>query len=267
MDGFFVEVGCIDGRRFSNTLTFEQRGWKGLCVEAHGDYIDLLKQNRPNSTICHCAAAEVDEDAATFYANKRGSLSTLDKSQEDMFAKAHGHYFTGFVEQQVSKRRLDTLFHEHNIRHIDVLSLDIEGYEVEALQGLDMSWVKPKVLLIESETREHQRKLDRLLLPLGYIKSVKVASNRFYVLEKQMDRCLRGRVMTCQLIHTGNPLDQDPDETLLTQIDTCCILFRPRKIGKRIMRLLYAISYLCRRILHHIARAFTTLLAMDRPKR
>ena len=56
--GFFVEVGCIDGRRFSNTLIFEERGWRGLCVEAHTGYIELLRQNRPNSIVCHCAAGE-----------------------------------------------------------------------------------------------------------------------------------------------------------------------------------------------------------------
>jgi len=33
--GFFVEVGCIDGLRFSNTLFFEKLGWKGICIEAH----------------------------------------------------------------------------------------------------------------------------------------------------------------------------------------------------------------------------------------
>jgi hypothetical protein len=81
--GFFVEVGCIDGRRFSNTLLFEQMGWQGLCVEAHADYIEILERNRPNSIIYHGAVGEKDEPNVIFYANSRGSLSTLDRSKEN----------------------------------------------------------------------------------------------------------------------------------------------------------------------------------------
>ena len=34
--GFFVEIGCHDGERFSNTLFLEkERGWTGFLVEAN----------------------------------------------------------------------------------------------------------------------------------------------------------------------------------------------------------------------------------------
>jgi hypothetical protein len=99
-EGFFVEVGCIDGRHFSNTLTFEEREWNGMCVEAHAGYIDMLKKNRPSSIICHCTAGETDEDAV-FYANARGRLSTMDKTSEACWQRDYVPYFSGFEEQQV----------------------------------------------------------------------------------------------------------------------------------------------------------------------
>ncbi len=64
-----------------------------MCVEAHAGYIELLKKNRPNSIICHCAAGEKDEANATFYANARGSLSTLDRSREERWKKDFSGYF------------------------------------------------------------------------------------------------------------------------------------------------------------------------------
>ena len=82
-EGFFVEIGCIDGKRFSNTYHFELKGWKGICVEAHQDYIALLRTNRPKSAIIHCAVGEADEDQAVFFANARGSLSSLDPTKEE----------------------------------------------------------------------------------------------------------------------------------------------------------------------------------------
>lgn len=114
-------------------------GWRGLCVEAHAGYINLLKRNRPKSIVCHCEVAEKDEEEATFYANSRGSLSTLDKSQEKRWKEEFSHYFTGFEEQKVSKRRLNSIFRKFGVEHIDFVSLDIEGYEVEALSGIDFA--------------------------------------------------------------------------------------------------------------------------------
>jgi hypothetical protein len=45
-DGFFVEVGADDGVDKSNTLYFEQKGWKGLCIEPSPSRFLLLKKNR-----------------------------------------------------------------------------------------------------------------------------------------------------------------------------------------------------------------------------
>ncbi len=220
-NGFFVEVGCIEGRRFSNTLTFEERGWKGLCVEAHSGYIELLAKNRPNSVICHCAAAEKDEDGVTFYANSRGSLSTLDRSKEEEFKKGFGKFFTGFEEQKIVKRRLDSLFREFGVKEIDLLSLDIEGYEVEALRGIDFNVYKPTVMVIESDSPEHRRGVEEIIIPAGYHKIASLANNIFYSMDEDMGRRIKGKLYrNIRIIHTQHPLDRDGDKTLTVDIDT-----------------------------------------------
>lgn len=224
--GFFVEVGCIDGRRFSNTLTFEERGWTGLCIEAHEGYIDLLRKNRPNSIICHCAAAERDEDNVMFYANARGTLSTLDKSQEERFKRDFRDYFSGFQEQTVNKRRLDTIFEEHGIKQIDILSLDVEGYEIEALQGIDFNKYKPKVFVIESDSPEHESELDRILMPNGYFKSVKLGSNIFYLIDSKLDSKLKGKTFSVELSHTNHPLDKEGNSYRKVQINTGMSIYK-----------------------------------------
>jgi FkbM family methyltransferase len=218
-EGFFVEVGCIDGRRFSNTLSFEERGWKGMCIEAHDGYIESLKNNRPNSIICHCAAGEADEDAI-FYANARGSLSSLDKSSEARWKKDYAPYFSGFEEQQVKKVRLSTLLDSYQISEIDILSLDIEGYEVEAMKGLDLFRHRPKVMVIESDSPQHEAQLDKLILPHGYEKSLKLLGNLFYVRDKELGKRLVGKKQVVQLIHTQHPLDSGGDISKTVTIDT-----------------------------------------------
>ncbi len=218
-EGFFVEVGCIDGRRFSNTLALEERGWRGLCVEAHAGYIELLRRNRHRSIICHCAAGEKDEDEIVFYANSRGSLSTVDRSKEALFRKKYGEYFTGFEKQRVPMRRLDTLFREHGITQIDIVSLDIEGYEGEALKGIDFQQYKPLVLVIESDAPEHESQLDRILIPNGYTKSVRIGPNIFYLLDPKLEERVKSKTSRVTLTHTRHPLDDGEDIQIKTLVD------------------------------------------------
>jgi FkbM family methyltransferase len=221
-EGFFVEVGCIDGRCFSNTLTFEERGWKGMCVEAHAGYMELLRKNRPNSIVCHCAAGEADEDAI-FYANARGSLSTLDKTKEAHWKQNYAPYFSGFEEQHVRKTRLSTLLDVYEIGEIDILSLDIEGYEVEALQGLDLTRHRPKVMVIESDDKQHEVQLDRLILPHGYTKALKLSANCFYVRDTELVNVLNDRRLVVQITHTQHPMDCGGDWFETVVIDTALL--------------------------------------------
>ncbi len=218
-EGFFVEVGCIDGRRFSNTLFFEEHGWKGMCVEAHAGYIESLKKNRPNSIICHCAAGEADEDAI-FYANARGSLSSLDKTKETLWQRDYAPYFSGFEEQQVRKIRLNSLLDSYQISEIDILSLDIEGYEVEAMKGLDLSRHHPKVMVIESDDSQHEAQLDELILPYGYSKPIRLYANLFYVRDEALKKKLERRKIHVQLTHTQHPMDDNGDRTKSVTINT-----------------------------------------------
>lgn len=182
-DGFYVEIGCLDGIEFSNTYFFEKKGWHGVCIEAHQDFIVPLKKNRPNSAVVHCAVGEEDKEAVTFYANKIGSLSTLDKNEEERWISNYKEYFHGFEEQKVRMSTLTTIFDELAVKSIDFVSLDIEGYEVQALMGLDFRKYRPTLFIIEYKDEAHQARLNQILLPQGYSLLSKLGCNLFYSLE------------------------------------------------------------------------------------
>ncbi len=217
--GYFVEIGCIDGRRFSNTLALEQRGWRGMCIEAHVDYIDLLRSNRPNSIIVHCAVGERDAEQVTFFANARGSLSTLDAAQETRWRTHYGEYFSGFEEQRVPMRTISSLLSEHGITHVDVLSLDVEGYEVQALSGLDLAQHRPRLLVIECDGAEQERGLDEILLPAGYHKGFWVGANIFYCAEPELLQAVVGMRHEVLVTHTQHPMDKSGDQTYPVSVD------------------------------------------------
>ncbi len=217
--GTFVEIGCIDGRRFSNTLALEEQGWSGLCVEAHPDYIEALRTNRPASAVVHCAVGSENAESVTFYANARGSFSTLDGSQEAAFKSRFGEWFTGFVEVPVAQRTMSRLLDERNLSSIDVLSLDVEGFEVECLKGLDLERHRPRLIVVESEGGGHESAIDGILGPSGYAKVCRIGPNLFYTLEPARYRWLAGRRYQFALTHTQHPLDNGGDSVTTASLD------------------------------------------------
>lgn len=205
--GRFVEVGCIDGRRFSNTLALEERGWSGVCVEAHAGYIDLIRRNRPGCIVVHAAVADRDEPEVPFYANARGALSTLDKSLETRWRRDYAPWFSGFTEQRVPMKRLGTILDDAGVREIDVLSIDIDGTDAAALRGLDLARHRPALIVIEADDDQARREIDALTLPAGYASGPYIGGNAFYFRDRsRLDR-IRGRRFEGRVNHTQHPLD------------------------------------------------------------
>jgi len=209
--GCFVEVGCIDGRRFSNTLALEEAGWSGICIEAHSAYIESIRRNRPGSAVVHAAVGERDLDEVDFFACDRGTFSTLDESLEDEFRERFGEFFTGFELQRPPLRRISTILADAAAPAVDVLSIDVEGAELRALGGLDLERHSPRVIIIEALHAEDVSAIDALLCPAGYERCFSLASNQFYTLDPSLIEPLRGRRIACTLRHTAHPLDGGPD--------------------------------------------------------
>ncbi len=213
--GFYVEVGCIDGLRFSNSYFFEKNGWKGICIEAHNDYIPLIRRNRPESIVEHCAISDFDAEEIEFYANSRGSLSTLDKNQEENFRKKQPEYFEGFTIQKVPVRKLDTILSKYSPEKIDFISIDIEGHEINALKGINLKKFRPDIFIIECDSLENEKLINKLLKPHNYKLFCRHFNNLFYVQEyifKNKKIQLLNGIHNIRLVHTVHPLDEKNNE-------------------------------------------------------
>jgi hypothetical protein len=53
--GTFVELGAGDGLKHSNTLFFEERGWRGVLIERIPAQYERCILNRPLARVFNCA--------------------------------------------------------------------------------------------------------------------------------------------------------------------------------------------------------------------
>ena len=171
-DGFFVEAGANDGISQSNTLLYEKKyGWKGLLVEPIPELALRCRVNRTNSIVENVALV-----SSTFrnkiitmrYCNLMSVVKGGMKSQ----AEEDKHIESGrnlkkldTYEVIVATSTLSDLLSKHQISKIDYLSLDVEGYELEVLRGLDFNRYHPKYILVEARYKDE---IDAFMKSVGY---------------------------------------------------------------------------------------------------
>lgn len=151
-NGFFVEAGANDGLTQSNSYYFEfYKNWRGLLVEPIDDIYMRCIQNRSGHTIIeNCALVSesfTEKEIDIIYTpGCNGLMSVIDgKNSYVHLAKAQEKG----IRKKVAAHSFNFLFKKHGIEHIDILMLDIEGYEIEALKGLDFNRYKIQYLIIE----------------------------------------------------------------------------------------------------------------------
>lgn len=146
-DGVFVEIGGLDGVRFSNTYWLERcLGWTGLLIEAFPQSAATCRRNRGDHCI-HTAVCEktgYNEDFVEFVGTGDG-LSYEKEVGETFNADKHFSRKKPVVER-VPCKPISEIFAENGIGPIDIWSLDVENAEVKVLRTMD--WVQNPVNLV-----------------------------------------------------------------------------------------------------------------------
>ncbi len=192
--GFYLDVGAFDGVHLSNSFAFEQLGWQGICVEAHPGYFPLCREARPGALCLNVACtADPGVTEVEFFADKSGLFSGLRPGRDDEvrshYESAWGLDFEGFETIRVPARTLTEILREHGPAEtpIDFISVDVEGSELEVLEGLDLEAFRPRVLLIEANNDSAHEAIGDYLGRFGYFEARRLDVNSFFV-HRQEDR-------------------------------------------------------------------------------
>jgi FkbM family methyltransferase len=153
--GFFVEVGAFDGINQSNTLYFERKGWRGLLIEPVPDTFEKCKKNRPLAKVVNAACVGFDYPGDEISLIDVGLMSLIEgarstKEEQDEWIR-RGEELQNLTSKkcQSPAKTLTSILDEQGRHHIDLLSLDVEGYELHVLKGLDFSRHRPKYIVAE----------------------------------------------------------------------------------------------------------------------
>lgn len=170
-NGFFIEAGANDGISQSNTLYFEKyMKWKGLLIEPIPDLAEKCRVNRPNCIVENCALVPFDfknDSIEMQYANLmslvKGAMKTEEEEMSHIEKGCRVQNNISTYSVRVPAKTLSSILTQHRIKKIDLLSLDVEGFELSVLRGIDFDIHRPTWLLIEARYREE---IDEFVKPL-----------------------------------------------------------------------------------------------------
>lgn len=153
--GFFLEIGADDGIRFSNCKFFEETlNWDGIAIEPRKEGYNELIKNRK----CKCFNILLSnkEDVVKFLNIKgyglglSGIVDNYDsKHMNRIKNELKKKKIIRIEEEMLTTKKLGDILEKNNITHIDFLSIDTEGSELDILSTIDFNKVFIDVITIE----------------------------------------------------------------------------------------------------------------------
>lgn len=186
--GIFLELGADNGINGSNTLFFErERNWTGICIEPRiSPYKELIK-NRTCKNFN--VAITQDEKESKKFLQVEGSLAQL-SGLVDKFDPRHLERIKRETNENnipssiidVPSMTLNHVLEQSGVDHIDYLSLDTEGGELDILKSIDYSRFPINCITVENKYED--KEIRHFLSSIGYRKVTRLKIDDVFVFKK-----------------------------------------------------------------------------------
>lgn len=189
--GVFFEVGAWEPIAINNSYHFEKNGWDCYLFEANTNLIPHLKEHRKN--VFNYAISNRDKDSVNFnvvvyprgvidgHPNWTASFSAINISEE--YKHMFGWAPASVTQISVPQKSLNSVIANEipELKKIDVMTIDVEGGELDCLYGLDLSKHEPSLMVIENVTDDS--KINDYLSRFGYVLDKQISYNQYFISE------------------------------------------------------------------------------------
>jgi len=144
----YLDLGAHDPVRLNNTFLFYQRGARGVCVEANPDRAARLARRRPRDQCVHAAIVPEARPTVNLHVTEDDVFSSLHDPAGNTPLALSGMAVERVVEvpaltvAEIAERWLP--------RAPDLLSIDLEGMDLEVLKSIDLASWRPATICAET---------------------------------------------------------------------------------------------------------------------
>lgn len=187
--GVFVECGAFDGVTEVSCKYFEESmGWTGFNIEPVPWLFSALEENRSGATNLNFALSDHSGSAA-FSAVQHPSFGLHCTNGSLSHTDTHKSWLSEggstFLEIEVPVLTWRDFIDTYEPSHIDLFVLDVEGHELEVIQGMTGSSVLPDVICVEVG-HTNFAELRKRLSAMGYVYDTSSHVNAFFIHESKI---------------------------------------------------------------------------------
>ena len=150
----YLDIGAHHPHHLSNTCLFYTTGSQGVNVEPDPELYARFRKERPRDINLNIGIGERADMLRFFVMNPR-TLNTFSPDEAEKLVKEG---FRIEREQQIPVRSVNSILEEYFCETApDFVSIDVEGLDLQILQGFDFTRWRPKVFCVETITYSSQR--------------------------------------------------------------------------------------------------------------
>lgn len=182
-NGFYIDIGAHHPVRFSNTYQLYQKGWSGICVDANPFNMELFKKIRSRD-ICLSVGVSDQPGNLEYFVFNDGALNTF--SNERALELENSTSYRVIKKQKVPVETLSNILSKHLPKHqkIDVLSIDIEGFDLAVLKSNNWNLYSPQTIILEDHLIDLENlensETHKFMKSVGYTLTSKLHVSCFY---------------------------------------------------------------------------------------
>ena len=148
----FIDIGANNGITGSNTFMFALKGAKGLCFEPVKEIFDYLKILYLLNVKVQCINEGISDKYNKFEIRVDGALSAILETEDPVNKTCLKDFITKDTKTTEINVKPLTYYQElyPEFYNIDLLSIDVEGHELNVIKGIDFSKTQIKSIILES---------------------------------------------------------------------------------------------------------------------
>lgn len=146
-NGFYVDIGAHHPTIMSNTKYFYKKGWHGINIDVMPGSMKKFNKQRKRDINIESAISDTD-DEYDLYIFKDRAINTLSKESADE-SVLNGKKIEKIIK--IKTKKIGDILAQNilNSTHIDFMSIDVEGFDINVLRSNDWNKYRPTFILIE----------------------------------------------------------------------------------------------------------------------
>lgn len=144
----YLDIGAFHPTIGSNTYLAYLAGGQGVLVEPNPPMAKMLLEVRPRDVVVNAGVGVGEAASAPYYLIRdRPQLNTFSKPQVDRYL-AQGRALENTLDMKLVS--IDSLLREHFTKGLDLLSIDVEGLDLQILESMTAEHIRATVVCVET---------------------------------------------------------------------------------------------------------------------